>query len=91
MKKIKDLDQRKGFVKVSKIFFKKEVDIDTMQVFFSNFFPVSTTQEPNEIIYLGISHFFKKVDEGDIIPAYDFIFELSANNIVSIKEVKLLS
>lgn len=91
MKNIKDLDKRKGFVKVSKIFFKKEVDVETLQVFFSNFFPVSCSYEGDSIVYLGISHFFKKLEEGDIVPTYDFLFERSANNIISIKKVKLLS
>lgn len=91
MENVKDLDKRKGFVKVSKIFFKKEVDVETLQVFFSNFFPVVCSHEGDTITYLGISHFFKNVEEENSIPTYDFIFERSANNIVSIKEVKLLS
>ena len=92
MEKIKDLYKRKGFVKVSKVFFKNEIDIETLQVFFSNFFPVSCSYEGDAIIYLGISHYFAKVEEGDIIPTYDFLFEINViNDSASIKEVKLLS
>ena len=58
MESVKDLDKRKGFVRVSKIFFNNEIDVDTLQVFFSNFFPVSCSHEGDAITYLGISHFF---------------------------------
>ncbi len=72
------LHAHRGKVKVSR-FFLNQLDPGTVEAFFSVFFPIHIDQEsPMEyyVTYTGYSKFFRKLGEGETVPAYEMVFSI---------------
>jgi hypothetical protein len=72
-----NLGRRKGIVKLPFVMFERP-SYRQLQCLFSNFFPVDII--PGDFlgrnrIYRGFSLYFRELEEGEILPTYEFTFK----------------